>query len=281
MTWVLFVIWAALIGFAFTSLFNPDWLSALAAGGEKSEAYAYKHYGDTELRNGNYAKAASQYAYALKILPDRADFHANLGVAYLRLGELRAAREELLRARALETTQGLERSISFNLGEIAEREKQPDEAIRYYLEALSNGARPDGVYKKLGTIYLAQQDFPRALEAFQQVLSAQTDPNLPYREMIRRIDEGIADEETEAQRWMKAGGAQTLSEDDWRRYDRATLDRMYAGDPEIAKTHNHLGFIHYRMGNTEQAIRHFETSLQIWPNNQDASRNLQILRGQG
>ena len=66
--------------------------------------------------------------------------------------------------------------------------------------------------------------------------------------------------------------------DDLARYDLEIVRRMQESDPEIAKTHNHLGLIHARLGNTGEAIKQFQRSLQIWPDNVDAKRNLQLLK---
>ena len=278
-TWALLAIWAVLISFGLVSLTNPTWLDKLARTGQESESYAYKHYGDTEMKNGNFPFAVAQYQRALEIRPGQADVQVNLAIAYIRMGNLSQGRSALLEARQMGAAPGLERSISFYLGEISERENRPDEAVQHYLEALSQGARPAGVYQKLGAIRLAAQDYPGALEAFERVLAAQTDPGLPYRDMVRRIEE-TTEEELAAHRWLAKQPSAEISEEGWRHYDREAVNLMHASDPEIAKTHNHLGLIHYRMGNIDQAIAHFEQSLAIWPGNVDATRNLPILRAQ-
>jgi len=277
--WILLVVWALLIGFGLVSLTNPTWLDKLAASGVAGEAYAYKHYGDVELKNGNFPKAIAQYQRSLEINPGQSEAQANMGIAFIRAGNLRQGQEALLKARTLGTTQGLERSICFYLGEVAEREKRFDDAIDHYLQALQNGARIDHVYLKVGAIHLARQEYPAALEAFTKVLAAQTDPALPFREMVRRIEE-TTDEDLEARRWLAAQPSVELRDADWRLYDRETIDRMHATNPEIAKTHNHLGLIYYRMGDAAKATEQFERSLAIWPGNTDAMRNLAILKSQ-
>lgn len=277
--WILLVVWALLIGFGLVSLTNPTWLDKIAASGAAAEAYAYKHYGDVELKNGNLPKAVAQYQRSLEIYPEQPEAQANLGIALVRGGNLRQGQEALLKARTLGASQGLERSICFYLGEVAEREKRFDDAIDSYMQALRNGARADNVYQKVGAILLARQEYSGALEAFTKVLASQTDPALPFREMVRQIEEATA-EDLEARRWLAAQPSVELREEDWRRYDRETIDRMHATNPEIAKTHNHLGLIHYRMGDVAMAIEQFERSLAIWPGNTDAVRNLTILRSQ-
>jgi Flp pilus assembly protein TadD len=61
-------------------------------------------------------------------------------------------------------------------------------------------------------------------------------------------------------------------------YDTEIIRELHKTNPEIAKTHTHLGYVHVKLGNTDAAERHFRKSLEIWPNNIDAVRNLEVIR---
>jgi tetratricopeptide (TPR) repeat protein len=247
--------------------------------GAQAEASVYRHMGDNELKKGNYRLAISQYLYSLEIVSEQPDVNVNLGVAYLRLGDLDRARIALDRASRMETTTDLRSLIALHQGEVSERMDRKEEAIRFYDEALREGARPVPVYQKLGGLYVREQDFDRAREAFETILQEQTDPGFPYREMLRR-SRGRAKDDPEIVGWLESEAAQGLTKEDWERYDAVSIERMHASDPEIAKTHNHLGLIFYRLGDIEASISHFEQSLAIWPGNQDATRNLRFLRSE-
>jgi tetratricopeptide (TPR) repeat protein len=272
-------VWVVLIGFGVVSMTSPEWLERAARRGRAAEAQAYRHYGDNELKKGNLGLAIAQYLHSLKILPDQPEVCLNLGIAYLRSGDLSRAESSLQRASQVEITAGLESFVSLHLGEIGEQRGRDAEAIRYYHEALRQGARADLVYRKLGMLYLSREEYLSAREAFEATLREQTDLLLPYREMLRRARED-AEEDAEIRQWLEAEEAREPDEGDWTRYDLESIRGMQRSDPEIAKTHNHLALIAYRMGEREAAIRHFEESLAIWPNNADASRNLQILKAE-
>ena len=276
-TLVLAGIWAALIAFGLISISGPRWLERLSHRGMDSEAQAYRHLGDNELKNGNYALAAAQYLRSLEIHPDQPDVTVNLGIAYLKSGNRPAGKAALRRAAGLATTPRLRVVIAIHLGELSAKEGKAEEAARHYREALAVGARPGLAYQRLGALALERGDFAAAKEAFERVLQAQMDPEVPYAEMIQRTTEQ-AEEDPDARRWLESIGGQGLAGSDWNRYDVESIEQMHATDPEIAKTHNHLGLIAYQMGDADGAIGHFETSLAIWPRNPDASRNLQIIR---
>jgi lipoprotein NlpI len=67
---------------------------------------------------------------------------------------------------------------------------------------------------------------------------------------------------------------------DLKKYDMVTIENLNKVSPEIAKIDNYLGVIYSIEGDTAKARERFELSLQIWPDNADARKNLQILRQQ-
>ena len=276
-TWVLLVTWAALLTFGVVALGDPQWLADLAEKGRKTEAVAYLHLGDNELRKGNLGLAIAQYVHALSIQPDHPAVLLNLGLAYLRQGDVVRAEAALQQAARLETTARMKPFISMHLAEAAEKRNRPDEAILYCEQALRDGGRHELIYRQLGAIYLAQKDLVRAEDAFMKVLAAQSEPSLPYASMLDRTQE-LALEDSAASRWLATAGGGILSDADWQRYDRTMIEVMLARDPEIAKTHNHLGLIAHLRGDPAAARLHFEKSLSIWPDNTDAVRNLRIVR---
>ena len=61
-------------------------------------------------------------------------------------------------------------------------------------------------------------------------------------------------------------------------YDIETIVEIANSNPEVAKTHNHLGAIYASIGDIDKAIDHFQQSQRIWPGNVDATNNLRVLR---
>jgi tetratricopeptide (TPR) repeat protein len=280
-TWILLGVWTILISFGIVSIGRPKWLTSFATRGRMEEAAMGRHLGDNAMKRGDLRRAIAEYRHSLEIYPEGTDIQTNLGIAYVKAGEFARGRSALQKAAAMEPTPQMRTLIALSLGDAAQCEKRMEEAIRYYGQAESLGARPDLVYQRLGLSYLAAGDLGRARSAFERSLEAQLDPEFPYRQMIDVARGGMSESSPQARRWAESAGSGNLTEKDWARFDSVTIRQMHETDPEIAKTHNHLGLISYRLGDRADAIRHFEKALAIWPDNADARRNLQALRAQG
>lgn len=280
LTWALLSIWAALITFGLVAMGNPRWLENLARNGEQAEASAYRHLGINEMRKGNWQRAIAQFQYALKIRDDDPIVYLDLGIAYLRQGDVAKASAAFREAQRLHPSPRLRSRLTLQLGEIARRENHLQDAEQMWQQALAEGEGRDLVGISLGNLYLARKDYDRAYEAFSQVLAAQLDPARLWNQLLDRVADA-ANEDPVAQRWLAACGSRPPTEDDWARYDRASIEAMTERDPEVAKTHNHLGLISYERGDQAAAVRHFQRSLAIWPGNRDAAQNLRLLASAG
>lgn len=60
-------------------------------------------------------------------------------------------------------------------------------------------------------------------------------------------------------------------------YDLQIIRELQEQDPEIAKTHNHLAYIHVKRQDYVSAATNYQKSLRIWPGNSDAQRGLAYL----
>lgn len=276
-TWVLLGIWAALISFAIVCMSGPAWLEGWALKGTKGEATAYKHYGDTEFRQGRYVGAITQYVRALEIRNDEPGIWLNLGIAYLRTNQPPQAERALQTVLTVNPTDQMKQYANFYLAEANEKQGRRPAAVKFYEQALAEGARPEAVFRRLGSLYLAQEELGRADEYFRRALEGQLDALNPYREMLLRAREDFGNNPQHLS-WIQAEEARKPAEADLAgTYDMTVLRQMLEMDPEIAKTQNHLGYIAYRLGKEQEAVEHFRRSLQIWPGNPDARNNLQIL----
>jgi tetratricopeptide (TPR) repeat protein len=276
-TWGLVLIWLLLMAFGVICYVNPPWLQAWSQPGRHVEARDYKDYGDDLLRQGKYPLAITQYQHALKINPDQAGALVNLAIAYINIGQPTVGAQLLEDALPRVTLR--KGVVYYNLGEILEQQGRPDEAIHYYRQAIGLDVQQDLVYRKLGALYLAAGRLEEAHAAFEQTLASQLDVTLPYKYMLQRSVDMYQEDDTHLP-IIEEELARDTRPEDLARYDLQTVRRLHQRDPEIAKTHNHLGFICVRLGDIDQAIRHFEKSLDIWPNNIDGARNLQLLRQQ-
>ncbi|MBM3324590.1 MAG: tetratricopeptide repeat protein [Calditrichaeota bacterium] len=273
-TLILFGLWVFLFTFGAITIVNPKWLQELSRPGIKSEAQSRKDYGDNYLRANNYPAAIANYRKALEIRPGFIAASVNLAITYSRAGD--DARAEGILKDALRFESGQKGVVYYNLGELYERQKKRDEAIRCYQRALETGSQRDLIYRKLGTVYLAAEQYDLAREAFERALASQLDVTTSYWRMLQSGVEMFEDDTVNLP-IIKATLARGIREEDLIMYDLTIIRSLQQRDPEIAKTHNFLGFVYTRLGDNNKAIEHFEESLKIWPGNADAKKNLQVL----
>lgn len=117
---------------------------------------------------GNQAAAIAAYQEALRLKPDFAEAHLNLGHAFLHTGraeEALASYRDAVRVRP-----------DFALGHYAiglwfEQRKQLPEAITAYREAVRLAPTRADMHQKLGNIYLFSQRFDEAIASYQAGLA--------------------------------------------------------------------------------------------------------------
>ena len=278
LTWALILIWLVLITFGTLSLTNPGWLEEWAQLGVQAEAANYKHYGDACLQEGEYRKAIAQYQRSLEINPNRVGVMVNLAIAYQQAGALQQAGRVLRHAAQQESN--LKDLILFNLGELLERQGKPEAAIEQYLKVRGSiYIDPDLVNRKLGQLYLQAKRYDEALGAFEATLTSQLDVTLPYKDMLWRCLDAY-EEDTAILPLIEAQLARGLSTEQLAPYDLQIIRELQRTDPEIAKTHNHLGYIQVYRKDHQAAARHYSRSVEIWPGNTDGQKGLAYLAQQ-
>jgi len=199
----------------------------------------------------------------------------NLAIAYMNAGALQQASSVLKRASRLQSN--LSDLIEFNRGELLERRGETEAAIRQYEKvAGSIYVDHDLLNRKLGLLHLQAKRYDDALASFRSTLAAQTDLTLPYKEMLwRGLDTYEGD--TINLPLIEAQLAQGITLDDLAVYDLRIIREVQSSDREIAKTHNHLGYIQVQRKDYVAAADHYRRSLAIWPGNSDAQRALAYL----
>ena len=274
LTWFLVLVWLALVSFGAISLTNPQWLKEWGHQGAQAESRAYKQYGDSFLHQGDYRRAIASYRKALQITPERVSVMINLAVAYMYAGFFQEADRVLKAASRLESNR--QDLISFNLGELLERQGKTEEAVLYYKEAIGSKLDQGLVYRKLGLLYLGAKRYEEAREAFEKTLANQTDLKLPYMEMLNRSLDDYEDD-TLTLPIIEAQFSRGVGTKDLAPYDLKIIRHLQQTDREIAKTHNHLAYIHVQGKDYQSAARHYQRSLEIWPGNTDAQSGINYL----
>jgi tetratricopeptide (TPR) repeat protein len=275
LTWGLIGIWLLLFAFGAISIANPKWLQALSRPGAEMESRNYKDYGDNFLRQNNYRMAISHYKRALEIKPDLVGASVNMAISYSQLGDY--ARAEKILRDALLIGSAKNGVVYYNLGDLFEKQGKKDQAIRNYRKALDFESQRDLTYRKLGRVYLSGEQYGEAKEAFEMALASELDVTSAYRSVLQSCLDELKDDTINLPIVKEQLASQTRPED-LSAYDLTVIRSMQQKDPEIAKTHNLLGLVYARLGDSTKAIEHFEVSLKIWPGNTDAKKNLQLLR---
>jgi tetratricopeptide (TPR) repeat protein len=198
----------------------------------------------------------------------------NLAVAYTYAGFPQEADRVLKAASRLESNR--KDLISFNLGELLERQGKTEEAIHCYREAVGSKIDQGLVYRKLGLLYLGAKRYEEALEAFENTLANQTDVKSSYMDMLNRSLDDYEDD-TVTLPIIEARFSRGVSTEDLAPYDLKIIRHLQQSDPEIAKTHNHLAYIHVQRKDYSSAARHYQRSLEIWPGNTDAQSGINYL----
>jgi tetratricopeptide (TPR) repeat protein len=276
-TWFLLAVWTGLMIFAAISTVNPPWFRQLSRPGIEAEARNYVNYGDARLRAKQYKSAAAQYLRALEINPNQSTARVNLGTAYIQAGMPEQGAACLREVLEQPAGSRLKSTVYYNLGEMYEKLQRPDEALENYELAAAQGMRPDMVYKKIGMMRLALNRLEGAREAFERVLAAQLDPATAYREMLARSEDVLADmpEQLAVLAKLRADfqGLDSLAP-----FDLELIRQLQQTDREIAKTYNKIGYVSVQLNQLALAETRFEKSLEIWPGNLDAARNLESVR---
>lgn len=139
--------------------------------------------GTLEYRKLNYQKAIELLEGVLKVYPDYADAHCNLGSAYgesMQLGEA----EEHYR-RAIELKPGDHITLN-NLGGVLKKQNRYSEAQKYYKDSISVYPNFWAPHFNLGNIYYVRKMYPEAIECFKEALKCKSDPTI-YVSLISAI----------------------------------------------------------------------------------------------
>ncbi len=273
-TGFLMSVWVLLMALGGVSLMDPPWLQDLAKLGVENESLEYKGYGDAYLLRGEYRLAATQYRRSLEINPEQVAVTINYAVACLELGALDEAARALSAASKLETDRkGL---IWYNMAELLDRRGKADQALAYYERAVGTMVEQDLVHRKIAVNHTAAGRLEEAVSSFEQSLAAQTDISAPYRAMLRRTLD-VYEGDTIHLPLIEDKLAEGMGAEERERYDLEIIRQTLQRNPEVAKTHNHLGHLLAQLNDRDEAKGHFRQSLAIWPGNQDATRYLAYL----
>ncbi len=239
-----------------------------------------KMRGDRAGADAALDKAVEALREAIRLQPDYAYAHANLGVALMRQGKLDEAIAEDREAIRLRPDDG---TTHFNLGTALGRQGKLGEAIAEYREAIR--LQPDYAYahSNLGLALLAQGKVDEAIVAFREAIRLKPDyAHSNLGNALRRqgkLDEAIA-EYREAIRLQPDDHIGHYNLGDILK-SQGKLDEAIAEyreairlQPDYAYAHSNLGLALLAQGKVDEAIAAHREALRLNPDYTNIPNNL-------
>lgn len=189
------------------------------------------------------------FKHALVVNGDTYLVHNGLGLGYESRGSLRAA--ETHYQEALRLNPGFS-AARYNLGNVYLQLGQQDKAVRHFEKALEGDPSDPEVLNNLAKALVETGDITRGLATFRKALKRRPD------------DPGLT---------SNYAAALIVAE----QYDNAAalLENVVQRHPHVVRAHLYLGILCERRGRQAAADRHYETVLQLAPENSAARRGRQ------
>ncbi|MFH1091319.1 MAG: tetratricopeptide repeat protein [Pseudomonadota bacterium] len=155
--------------------FQPDYFknkkSPLQTKVDQAIAQAEAHYNRREYNSAEY-----EYSKALKLDEDNVRANFGVGKVYLATGETEKARETFENLAKIEAVFEKENKHVFNeLGIELRRLKLYDQAIEYYLKALSIAQDDENLFFNLARAYYEKGDLAQAVQFLKRALALKPD----------------------------------------------------------------------------------------------------------
>jgi uncharacterized protein (TIGR02466 family) len=207
----------------------------------------YNVLGVAQENQQKFAEAAETYRKALKLEPNIAEIHVNLGAVLGQLGQTEEAIASYRKAIQLKPNLAV---APFNLGFLLQNLGRYEEAVAAYRKAI---AIEPGFYEalgNLGTILKRQGKLEEAVATYRKALAIHEDPIGHFNLATALRDEGKHQEA--AASYLKA------------------LEM----NPNYADAHNNLGEIFRDQGNMDEAIKCYENAIALNPDHPNANYNM-------
>jgi len=214
---------------------------------------------------------------ALRINPDHATAHYNLGFIYTKQDKPEEAIAECKEALRLKP----EYDDAHNCLGIAYADQgKVDEAIAEWKEAIRINPDHDWAHYNLGLAYVNQGKLDEAIAEWEETIRINPDHNWAHSNLgLAYAEQGKVDEAiTEYQEAIRINADDAIAHNNlgFAYYKQGKLDEAIAEykeaikiDPDHTMAHINLGLAHRDLGQAEEAIAAFEAYLQLRPDAPD------------
>lgn len=203
--------------------------------------------------------------------PDYAPAYLDLGALFKQAGDTRNALAAYEKACALEPLNAscLRCLADFYFVEL----KRNEDAEALYEKIVSLSPEDEEALLMLGNLSTIQRRFEKALQAFLKVLVRNPAHEFAGK-MFDELAAKIKEKSIVSSPDLLLEDARVLAQRG--RSDQAiyTLEKLLSAFPDHAIAHNDLGFLHYRKGEVEKALAHYEKAISIDRKNPTVLKNL-------
>ncbi len=225
------------------------------------------------VNTGRQDEAVQLISRALKLKPGDAQAHANIGLAYQRMGNLELAERHLRESIGLDANKPV---VWNSLGNVLREKGQAGDAVRAYESTLKvNGNYPEC----WANLSKALVDLGKYEQAFQAVSRAlQIDPTVPdYHNQIAEVYRKSSKFDLAISAYKKSleldpalyesmlGLATVYRESEDSESALAVLNQLIEREPRHAKAYTVLGVLKEQLGEAEAAAECFKKSIELAP----------------
>ena len=229
-----------------------------------------------------YDEAIANYKQAIKIKPDYAEAHNNIGSALTNKGDLDAAINSYRQAIKIEPDHA---EAYNNMGNIFSGKGESDFAIESYKQALKINPEYADAYSNLGLALKYRGDLDEAIDNFKQALKIKPDYAETYNNMgVALKEKGELDAAIDSYKQalkIKPDYAEAYSNMGNALQDKGNLDAAIGSHkqalkikPDYAEVYSNLGNALKEKGELDEAIDNFKQAIKIKPDYAEAYNNM-------
>ncbi len=227
-------------------------------------------------RMGNLDIAISEYKKALILDYNNPDIHSNLGVTYLKQNAIQKAIKEFILASNFDTEAVEPHAI---LALLYFADNKIEEASGEYEIALKNAIKRDpqntSIYRSLGALYLKQKKYAAAEKSFKSILEVAPKDYEAHFFLANVYDETdkdqLAEEELKKSLNINNNYAEALNylgylyveQNKNLKEAEGLIEKALKSEPENGAFIDSLGWLYFKQGNFEQAIKMLEKASKL------------------
>lgn len=239
----------------------------------ESEVAAHFRAGKEAMRLGQAQRAIQEYKEVVRLMPNLAEAHANLGMAYYNAAEYQHASSELEQARQ-EKPDLLGANLYLGIAYL--KLGLPAKAIPPLEDVLRHDSGNQEALQTLAASYLAQDDYRDATKVYLKLSASKADPvegcyalGQNYLAMARQLGIEIS-REFQGTPWGERFAGDELAERERWVDAAARYRRALALEATLPGLHAALGDMLLRQGKLENAEAEYRAELQRDANSEEA-----------